>query len=289
MLAAVGTVGILNFRRMCEGKSREGPYIREGLTSDSCGLLALNLIWFSTICVSYPYTLCKMNRSPVRQTATRRDKPRSPSIARGFLLAVAVLAAMPGLRADDPTAASALPRTSHRGSVYSSKQGVMRQYSEGDRVRYQLWNYTWKPDPNLPITRVEVRIGEQKVYVYQGDDIAGVSPTTTGKPGHNTPTGHYTILVKDIDHKSNLYGDFLDAHGYIIDGNAEVGEKPPAGAVYDAADMPYYMRIREDGVGMHAGYLPGYPASHGCIRLPHAFAELLFSIVSTGMPVDVVP
>ena len=230
-----------------------------------------------------------MNRSPVRQTATRQDKPRSFSIARGFLLAVALLVTMPGLQAEDSTAAPTQPKTSHKGGIYSSKQGVIRQYSVQDRVRYQLWNYTWKPDPNLPITRVEVRIGEQKVYVYQGDDVAGESPTTTGKPGHDTPTGHYTILVKDIDHKSNLYGVFLDEHGYVVNGNASVGDTPPAGSVYDAADMPYYMRIREDGVGMHAGYLPGYPASHGCIRLPHAFAELLFSNVSVGTPVDVVP
>jgi lipoprotein-anchoring transpeptidase ErfK/SrfK len=230
-----------------------------------------------------------MNRSPVRQTATRHEKPRSSSIARGIVLAVALLTALPGLRAEDSTAVPAPPKTSHKQSVYSSKQGVMRQYSEEDRVRYQLWNYTWKPDPAQPITRIEVRIGEQKVYVYQGDDVAGESPITTGKPGHDTPPGHYTILVKDIDHKSNLYGVFLDANGYVIDGNAEVGEKPPAGAVYDSADMPYYLRIREDGVGLHAGYLPGYPASHGCIRMPHAFAELLFSNVSLGTPVDVVP
>ncbi len=166
---------------------------------------------------------------------------------------------------------------------------MVRQYTQEDRVRYQLWNYTWKPDPNQPITRIEVRLGEQKVYVYQGDSVAGESPTTTGKPGHETPTGHYSILQKDIDHKSNLYGDFIDANGYIVDGNAEIGQTPPAGTIYDAADMPYYLRIREDGTGLHAGYLPGYPASHGCIRLPHAFAELLFSNVSVGTPVDVVP
>jgi hypothetical protein len=230
-----------------------------------------------------------MNHSPVKPTATPRDKPRSPSIARAFLLVVALLAIMPGLRADDPTDTPAPPKPLHKGGIYSSKQGVRRQYSEEDRVRYQLWNYTWKPDPDLPITRVEVRLGEQKVYVYQGDNVAGESPTTTGKPGHETPTGHYTILVKDIDHKSNLYGVFLDEHGYIVNSNASVGDTPPAGSIYDAADMPYYLRIREDGVGMHAGYLPGYPASHGCIRLPHAFAELLFSNVSIGTPVDVVP
>lgn len=191
-----------------------------------------------------------------------------------------------------PAAASDNTKTKRNviTKTYSSKgTPVSRNYTTEDRVRYQLWNYSWNPDPSQPITRIEIRIGEQRVHVYQGDHEAGNSPVTTGKPGHDTPTGSYKIMVKDIDHKSNLYGVFLDANGNIIDGNAEAGQKPPPGSVYDSADMPYYMRLRDDGVGMHAGYLPGYPASHGCIRLPHAFAELLFSNVSVGTPVDIVP
>jgi lipoprotein-anchoring transpeptidase ErfK/SrfK len=213
--------------------------------------------------------------------------PSTPTLRLAMLMPFLLL--MPALRADDSSSNSS--HTSHASDkpAYSSKGAVTRQYTPNDRIRYQLWNYTWNPDPSQPITRVEVRLGEQKVYVYQGDRVAGVSPTTTGKPGHETPPGHYTVLVKDIDHKSNLYGDFIDSNGYIVDGNAEAGQKPPPGTVYDSADMPYYMRIRDDGVGMHAGYLPGYPASHGCIRLPHAFAELLFSNISLGTPVDVVP
>lgn len=204
-----------------------------------------------------------------------------------MVLALALLCVAPALRADDNSGAS---RFFHKIGFYSSKTGaVHRQYSEQDRVRYQLWDYMWKPDPDKPITRIEVRIGEQKVYVFQDDKIAAISPITTGKPGHDTPLGHYTILVKDIDHKSNLYGVFVDPNGYIVNDNANVGDKAPAGAVYDSADMPYYLRIREDGVGLHGGYLPGYPASHGCIRQPHAFAELLFSNVAVGTPVDVVP
>jgi lipoprotein-anchoring transpeptidase ErfK/SrfK len=185
------------------------------------------------------------------------------------------------------TSSSPAPRPKS-GAVYSSKNTVVRQYTVQDRVKYQLWDYSWHPDPNEPITRIEVRLKAQRVYVYQGDSIAGSSPITTGKPGHETPPGHYSILAKDIDHKSNLYGVLLDANGNIVDGNAEAAQAPPAGLIYDAADMPYYLRIREDGVGLHAGFLPGYPASHGCIRLPHAFAELLYSNVSLGTPVDVV-
>ncbi|MEI9997963.1 MAG: L,D-transpeptidase family protein [Verrucomicrobiota bacterium] len=188
------------------------------------------------------------------------------------------------LRADDDDSGD-----SRRRSSQNSKHIVQRQYTPEDRVRYQLWDYRWTPQPDQPITRIEIRIGEQKVYVYQDDYIAGISPTTTGKDGHNTPTGHYAIILKDIDHKSNLYGVFLDKNGYIVDDDAHSGQAPPAGAIYDSADMPYYLRIRDDGTGLHAGYLPGYRASHGCIRLPNAFAELLFSNVSVGTPVDVVP
>jgi lipoprotein-anchoring transpeptidase ErfK/SrfK len=223
-----------------------------------------------------------MNRNLTRQV------PLQSFFIRWVIMVLAVLCFAPTLRAD--TTNSGTSSFLHKIGFYSSKNGaVHRQYSEQDRVRYQLWDYTWKPDPDKPITRIEIRLGEQKVYVYQDDNLAAVSPTTTGKPGHDTPTGHYTILVKDIDHKSNLYGVFVDSNGYIVNDNANAGDKAPSGAVYDSADMPYYLRIREDGVGMHGGYLPGYPASHGCIRLPHAFAELLYSNVAVGTPVDVVP
>ncbi len=205
------------------------------------------------------------------------------TIGRLLLILVALTFGFSGLRADD--------YTSHKSrQSYSSKGPVLRQYDLQDRIRYQLWDYTWNPEMDQPISKIVVNIGKQRVYVYQDGHLAGESPTTTGKKGYDTPTGHYSILVKDIDHKSNLYGVFLDAQGNVIDGNAKAGQAPPQGAVYDSADMPYYMRLRDDGVGLHAGYIPGTgPASHGCIRLPHAFAELLFSNVSEGTPVDVVP
>jgi lipoprotein-anchoring transpeptidase ErfK/SrfK len=200
------------------------------------------------------------------------------------MLLAGLLAALFPVRAD-----SDWFRSSHSRQGDASKGPVMRNYSADDRVRYQLWNYSWHPNPDQPITHIKISIGDQKVYVYQGDALAAESPVTTGKPGHDTPPGHYEILVKDIDHNSNLYGIAVDAQGNVIDDNASAGQKLPQGAIYDSADMPYYMRLREDGVGMHGGYLPGYPASHGCIRLPHAFAELLYSNVSVGTPVDIVP
>jgi lipoprotein-anchoring transpeptidase ErfK/SrfK len=223
-----------------------------------------------------------MNSSAIRLHYHQKNRCWALHLTGGLFGILILLAGSFVLRADDNSSR----RSEHS---YSSKGPVLRQYSLQDRVRYQLWNYNWRPDPTEPITRVEIRLGEQHVYVYQGDNVAADSPVTTGKPGHETPPGHYQVLVKDIDHKSNLYGVFLDANGNVVDGNASVGMKPPSNSVYDAADMPYYMRLRDDGVGMHAGYLPGYAASHGCIRLPHAFAELLFSNISVGTPVDIVP
>jgi hypothetical protein len=198
------------------------------------------------------------------------------------LMAVALLAL--------PTRADSNWFNSTHKSEQQYPQGpVSRNYSMDDRVRYQLWPYIWNPEPDEPITHVVINIAQQMVFVYQGDHLAAKSPVTTGKPGHLTPLGHFSVIAKDINHKSNLYGYTVDAQGNVVDDNANAGEKQlPQGVVYDSADMPYYMRLSEDGTGMHGGYLPGYPASHGCIRLPHAFAELLYSNISMGVPVDIV-
>jgi hypothetical protein len=86
----------------------------------------------------------------------------------------------------------------HSSHSYSSKAPVLRQYSLDDRIRYQLWDYTWNPNPDEPITRIKISLSQQRVYVYQDSGLAGESPITTGKKGHETPTGHYSIIVKDI-------------------------------------------------------------------------------------------
>lgn len=226
-----------------------------------------------------------MKATTAQHTASHERKGIVCRIGAGLILATVLTINVPA-RAQSSQSGNDAPAEHHVSS--DTKHTVRRQYTQDERVRYQLWDYSWNPQQDEPITRIEVRIGEQKVYVYQEDRVIGVSPTTTGKDGHNTPTGHYTVLAKDIDHKSNLYGLMIDKNGYIVDADAKAGDAPPAGAVYDSADMPYYLRIREDGTGLHAGYLPGYRASHGCIRLPNAFAELLYSNVSEGTPVDVV-
>jgi hypothetical protein len=119
--------------------------------------------------------------------------------------------------------------------------------------------FLWAPDisPQGPVT-VIISLATQRAYAYRNGAPIGVSTVSTGAPGHETPTGLFVILQKAVKHKSNKYS---------------------------AAPMPFMQRLTWDGIAMHAGRLPGYPASHGCIRLPFAFAKLLFGITKLGLTV----
>lgn len=119
--------------------------------------------------------------------------------------------------------------------------------------------FLWAPDiaPQGPVT-VIISLKTQRAYAYRNGVPIGVSTVSTGKPGTETPTGVFTILQKAVKHRSNKYSN---------------------------APMPFMQRLTWDGVAMHAGQLPGYPASHGCVRLPARFAELLFGITSLGLTV----
>ena len=103
-----------------------------------------------------------------------------------------------------------------------------------------------------------VSLTEQRAYVYRNGLLVAVSTVSTGKPGHETPTGVFTILQKDRDHHSSKYNN---------------------------APMPYQERLTWDGVALHAGGLPGYPESHGCVHLPTEFARRLFDATTMGMVV----
>jgi len=119
--------------------------------------------------------------------------------------------------------------------------------------------YTWNPElsPKGPVA-VIVSVPEQLVHVYRNGVRMAVSTCSTGKTGHETPTGVFTVLQKDKHHHS---------------------------ATYNNAPMPNMNRLTWDGVALHAGKLPGYPASHGCVRLPMDFSEKLFGITHVGTPV----
>jgi lipoprotein-anchoring transpeptidase ErfK/SrfK len=136
-------------------------------------------------------------------------------------------------------------------------------------------------------TRVIINLSDQRVSLVQHGRITLVSPIASGKPGWSTPRGNFSIFNKDIDHRSQSFGSVLDAYGRVVNSNATPSSHLPRGGHYQPAPMPYFMEFSR-AVGMHAGYLPGYPASHGCVRMPRDLAALFFERVQIGTPVTVV-
>jgi lipoprotein-anchoring transpeptidase ErfK/SrfK len=137
---------------------------------------------------------------------------------------------------------------------------------------------------------VIVSISKQRAYLMTGDQIAIDSPISSGKRGHTSPTGSFTILEKDKDHHSSLYGDYKDSQGRTVRGGVSARiDSAPSGTHFVGASMKWFMRLTGEGVGMHVGILPGYPASHGCIRMPEPAAALFYSHVKVGTPAVVEP
>ena len=159
---------------------------------------------------------------------------------------------------------------------------VTGMFAEDDRSFWNADQMTGRPS-------VVINLGEQMVYLFKGGELAGGSPISSGSEGYDTKPGSYRILDKDIDHKSSIYGDYEDSYGNVIMQNIDnrVDPRPP-GTRFEGAKMFYFMRVY-GGVGMHQGYLPGYPASHGCIRLPGHMAEKFYREVQVGTPVEIVP
>jgi len=108
---------------------------------------------------------------------------------------------------------------------------------------------------------VVVSIPQQRAYVYRSGILIGYTTVSTGRPGHRTPTGRFEILEKRREHYSNLYNN---------------------------APMPFMQRLTWGGIALHAGHIPGTPASHGCVRLPLEFSRLLFGVTQVGATVHII-
>jgi hypothetical protein len=146
----------------------------------------------------------------------------------------------------------------------ASRSGVKQ---EGDTPvssseKLPAGRFEWEPGKSPSgVLAILVSLPRQMLYVYRGGVLIARSSVSSGRPGHSTPSGLFPILGKEVMHYSNLY---------------------------QHAPMPYMQRLTMEGVALHAGYLPGEPASHGCIRLPGEFARRLFGITACGDPVLVV-
>jgi lipoprotein-anchoring transpeptidase ErfK/SrfK len=137
-------------------------------------------------------------------------------------------------------------------------------------------------------SRVRVSLSKQRAYLLLGDEIVIDSPISSGKRARMTPSGSFHVLEKDKEHHSSVYGNFVDSSGRIVrSGVSSRIDSAPSGTSFAGAPMKWFMRLTDDGVGMHVGILPGYPASHGCIRMPAAAAEMFYAHVKVGTPVVV--
>jgi hypothetical protein len=133
---------------------------------------------------------------------------------------------------------------------------------------------------------VQLDLTEQKVYLLYNDRAIMESPVSSGRPGHLTPTGAFHISNKDLKHVSSIYGRIVDRSGRTVVLDADIDMTRPVGTRFINAPMRYFMQFAP-GIGLHAGYLPGYPASHGCVRMPEEKAIAFFQAVSVGTPVTV--
>jgi lipoprotein-anchoring transpeptidase ErfK/SrfK len=148
---------------------------------------------------------------------------------------------------------------------------------------------THVPDFHEGKTRIVVRLGQQQAYLYKGRSQVASSRISTGREGYHTPVGRFRVLRKDQDHRSSVYGYFANDYGQAVKENVDIRkDRRPAHAHFVGASMPYFLEF-SPGYGLHAGYLPGFPASHGCVRMPYWKARQFFNCARIGTPVVVKP
>ena len=150
-------------------------------------------------------------------------------------------------------------------------------------------NSYWDGEGVSGAPSILIDLSEQTASFYKGSKLVGVSAISSGRDGRVTPVGNYKIIAKELDHHSNLYGDYVDAAGNVLVRNVDAKKDPkPPGAVFAGSPMPFFMRLNCPGVGMHQGFLPGVPDSHGCIRMPEKMVKIYYENVSVGTPVRIV-
>jgi lipoprotein-anchoring transpeptidase ErfK/SrfK len=156
-----------------------------------------------------------------------------------------------------PSAVPAVP--AQESGEPASDDSVDQQLKSAD---LKPGDFLWRDDAanaTGPV-RLVVSLSEQRAYLYRGETLVAVSTVSTGRTGHPTPTGTFPITEKRAVHFSNKY---------------------------DNAPMPHMQRLTNDGIALHAGQIPGRPASHGCVRLPSKFAAALFKVTRRGTPVTI--
>jgi lipoprotein-anchoring transpeptidase ErfK/SrfK len=134
---------------------------------------------------------------------------------------------------------------------------------------------------------VLIVLHEQQAYLLRGNEAVAAADISTGREGYATPVGNFHVIRKDIDHRSGIYGDFVDDYGRVVKANVDLRKdsKPPH-SHYLGASMPYFVEFHP-GFGMHEGHRPGYPASHGCVRMSSWRARQFYNATRIGTRVTV--
>jgi lipoprotein-anchoring transpeptidase ErfK/SrfK len=136
---------------------------------------------------------------------------------------------------------------------------------------------------------IVVSLREQEAYLYRGGYRTASSRISSGREGYRTPIGRFQVIRKDEDHRSSLYGDYVDDSGRIVKANVDSRrDNRPPHSHFVGTPMPYFLEF-SPGYGLHQGYLPGVPASHGCIRMPYWKARQYYQAAHIGTLVVIKP
>jgi lipoprotein-anchoring transpeptidase ErfK/SrfK len=145
------------------------------------------------------------------------------------------------------------------------------------------------PESHSGRPTIVVSLRSQEAYIYRAGYITAASRISSGREGYRTPVGRFQVIRKDEEHRSSVYGDYVDDSGRVVKANVDNrrDSKPPH-SHFVGAPMPYFLEF-SPGYGLHQGYLPGVPASHGCIRMPYWKARQFYDVAHIGTPVVVKP
>jgi len=145
------------------------------------------------------------------------------------------------------------------------------------------------PESHSGRPSIVVSLRAQEAYLYRGGHKTASSRISSGREGYPTPVGRFQVIRKDEEHRSSVYGDYVDGTGHVVKANVDSRrDRKPPHSHFVGAPMPYFLEF-SPGYGLHQGYLPGVPASHGCIRMPYWKARQFYDAAYLGTVVIIKP
>ena len=191
---------------------------------------------------------------------------------------------------DPATAGEAPANAAAGGLVPAADVAAVNSFFKTNKTNGMLPPADQTPAINAANSKFIVDLDGQRTYFYVDNKLTAAAAIASGRRYYRTETGDFTVGQKDLNHRSSSYGNFVSRSGGTIMGDVKNGFDPtPAGARFQGALMKYFLRFHYRGsptaMGFHKGALPGYPASHGCVRLPEKMAAWFFSKVPSGTPI----